>query len=178
MAYPQQQYYAPYPQQQYYTPNNGAAVDMLNQYKYGQPQPMPMQQPMQQMPQPMPSPQMQMQQPMAQQNTIQSHPFDDRVWVQGDAGAKAFLVAPGATVILWDTESPRIYIKRADSTGKPLDMEIIDYTVRNSNAPKKASEHECHCAGKYAPIDEFNALREKMDALRAEFDEYKKGGAE
>lgn len=141
-----------------------------------------MQQPMSQMQQtdminrqfqpPMSAQQMPMQQPMSQQTTIQTQPYDDRVWVQGDAGAKAFLVAPGATVILWDTESPRIYIKRADSTGKPLDMDIIDYTIRNSNVPKNAPEHECKCGGKFVPISDFNALREEFAALRGDFEAF------
>ena len=31
------------------------------------------------------------------------------VWVQGEAGAKSFLVSPGTTVLLMDSESQRFY---------------------------------------------------------------------
>ena len=32
-------------------------------------------------------------------------------WVQGEAGAKSYLVAPNTTVQLWDSEAQRIYLK-------------------------------------------------------------------
>lgn len=162
MAYPQQQYYAPYPQQQYYTPNNGAAVDMLNQYKYGQPQPMPMQQPMQQMPQPMP-----------QMQT----PANDRIYVLGEVEATSYPVAPGNTVTMWDKNNPTLYVKSVNMQGVPS-MCILDYQERTQGGQNKPTDHQCHCAGKYPSIDEFNALREKFEALSKEFEEYKKGGAE
>lgn len=161
MAYPQQQYYAPYPQQQYYTPNNGAAVDMLNQYKYGQQQ-MPMQQPMQQ--------------PMAQPMQVQAN--GGLIWVDGEEQAKNYLVAPNNVVPMFDKLAPILYVKSADGAGmltfKKYKLNDFDDAQAGQN---NAQGHVCSCAGKYPSIDEFNALREKMDALRAEFDEYKKGGA-
>ena len=36
------------------------------------------------------------------------------IWVQGEAGAKSYLVARGETAVLWDSENPYIYIKSAD----------------------------------------------------------------
>ncbi len=41
------------------------------------------------------------------------------LWVQGEAAAKSWAVAPGATVVLWDSENPFIYIKSADASGVP-----------------------------------------------------------
>ena len=34
------------------------------------------------------------------------------IWVQGEAAAKSYLVAPGATVQLWDSEEKVIYLKK------------------------------------------------------------------
>ena len=52
------------------------------------------------------------------------------IWVQGEAGAKSYLVAPNTTVQLWDSESPTIYLKSADASGMPS-MRILDYTFRD-----------------------------------------------
>lgn len=51
-------------------------------------------------------------------------------WVQGEAGAKAYWVAPGASVMLMDSEEPRFYIKSADGAGMPMPLRIFDYTER------------------------------------------------
>jgi hypothetical protein len=82
-------------------------------------------------------------------------------WVQGEAGAKSFLVSPNATVVLWDTESPTIYIKSADATGKPLAMRILDFKERGG--PQE--EHKCTCGEKYVDKDTFRKLQEKCTEL-------------
>jgi hypothetical protein len=40
-------------------------------------------------------------------------------WVQGDAGAKAWYVAPGTGAVLLDSEDNVMYIKYADQMGRP-----------------------------------------------------------
>ena len=161
MAY-QQPYYAPYPQQ-YYTPSNGAAVDVLNQYKYGQ-------QPIPQIPmQPMQYPTL---------ATMQVQANGGLIWVDGEEQAKNYLVAPNNVVPMFDKLAPILYVKSADGAGmltfKKYKLNDFDDAQAGQN---NAQGHVCSCSGKYPSIDEFNAMREKMDALRAEFDEYKKGGA-
>lgn len=51
-------------------------------------------------------------------------------WCQGIEGAKAYLLAPGVTLPIWDSENPVIYVKSTDQNGIPLPMTIIDYTIR------------------------------------------------
>lgn len=41
------------------------------------------------------------------------------LWTQGEVAAKSWPVAPGSTVVLWDSESQNIYIKSADASGIP-----------------------------------------------------------
>lgn len=53
------------------------------------------------------------------------------IWVQGEAGARGYIVAQGNTVPLWDSESNTIYLKSVDPTGVPS-MRIFDYTERTS----------------------------------------------
>lgn len=41
------------------------------------------------------------------------------IWVQGEAGAKAYPVPNGGSVLLMDSESQRFYIKAVDLSGMP-----------------------------------------------------------
>ena len=65
-------------------------------------------------------------QPVQQTNTQQN----GIIWVSGEAGAKAYMVAPNNTVQLWDSESQTIYLKSADASGMPS-MKVLDYTIRD-----------------------------------------------
>lgn len=88
--------------------------------------------------------QMQIQPQMMQQNMVpqqmQAQPIQQDtggiIWVQGEAGAKAYLVAPGNTVQLWDSENQVIYLKSADMSGMPS-MRVLDYTERTAAQPQR-----------------------------------------
>ena len=97
-------------------------------------------------------PMYQPQQPVQPQQNQQS----GIIWVQGEAAAKSYLVAPGSTVQLWDSEEKVIYLKSADASGMPS-MKILDYTIRGDipAAPEK----------EYATKDDLNALAEKVKEL-------------
>lgn len=75
-----------------------------------------------------------MYQPMAypQQNTVPNQQQGNLIWVQGEAGAKSYLISPNTTMPLWDSESQTIYLKSADASGMPT-MKILDYTIREQN---------------------------------------------
>lgn len=69
-------------------------------------------------------------QPMAQptqQTPTTQQVGNGLIWVQGVAGAKAYLVAPGNTVMLMDSEEERFYLKSADASGMPMPLRIFDY---------------------------------------------------
>lgn len=51
------------------------------------------------------------------------------LWVQGIEGAKAYPVAPGASVMLMDSESSVFYIKSTNANGVPS-MQVFDYVER------------------------------------------------
>ena len=77
-------------------------------------------------------------------------------------------------VVLWDTESPTLYIKSADATGKPLDMDIIDLSRRAKNnlvTPQNTpTEHKCTCGDKFVLKKDFQALQSEFEALRSEWE--------
>ena len=80
------------------------------------------------------------------------------IWVQGEAAAKSYLVAPGQTVQLWDSEEKVIYLKSADASGMPS-MKILDYTIRGE-AEAKPTE--------YATKEDLAVLSERIEKMKAE----------
>lgn len=80
------------------------------------------------------------------------------IWVQGESGAKSYLVAPNATVMLMDSEGERFYLKSADASGMPLPLRIFDYKERQ-NAPtsdfKAPTSDFSELDVKYITRDEF-----------------------
>lgn len=50
------------------------------------------------------------------------------IWVQGEAGAKAYPVAPGNSMLLMDSESECFYIKTTDASGIPMPLRVFTYT--------------------------------------------------
>ena len=95
-------------------------------------------------------------QPYMQQSMPAANTQQGIIWVQGEAAAKSYLVAPGSTVQLWDSEEKVIYLKSADTSGMPS-MKILDYTIRGEEKEQPAVE--------YATKEDLNALAEKVKEL-------------
>lgn len=55
-------------------------------------------------------------------------------WVQGLAGAKGFMVAPGQTAFLMDSEGQTFYMKSADQSGMPT-LRVFDFQERTQQPP-------------------------------------------
>lgn len=73
---------------------------------------------------------------MPQDSMMRQQPTNGIVWVQGEVGARSYLVSAGCTVPLWDSERQTIYIKTVDSSGIPS-MRIFDYTERAQTPAKE-----------------------------------------
>ena len=112
-------------------------------------------------------------QPNMYNQPMQSQPTQDQfaqyrqnqqqgmILVQGESGAKSYLVSAGCTVPLWDSENQTVYIKSCDASGMPS-MRIIDYTERvqaHGEAPAAAPKLE------YVTRQEYDALVARVDAL-------------
>lgn len=106
-----------------------------------------------QMPQ-MPEPR-QTQQPQQNNNGL--------IWVQGEAGAKSYPVAPGSTVMLMDSEESRFYIKSADVSGMPQPLRIFDYTERTA----QSKQPEVINADGFVSRAEFEELKTLVNGLTA-----------
>ena len=89
------------------------------------------------------------------------------IWVQGEAGAKSYLVAPNTTVQLWDSERQCIYLKSADASGMPS-MKVLDYTIRDTQPVTTPAAHQA--APVYATKADVEALYGQISGIRAEID--------
>lgn len=104
-----------------------------------------------------------------QQNNYQNNYQNNFVqWVQGEAAAKSFPVAPNTSVPLFDSEANVIYIKSADMSGMPS-IKILDYTVRDSAAQKA----EIQPVGDFVTKEELSAIQKEVDALKAKLERRK-----
>ncbi len=105
------------------------------------------------------------------QSSVQQPVQNGIIWVQGEAGAKSYLVAPNNTVQLWDSESQTIYLKSADGSGMPT-MKVLDYTIRDSNrtGANPVSNLTDDNLSTYATKQEIKAVSEQITALRDRVD--------
>lgn len=122
-------YYAPFYRPNYYSTMQQNQQEMIPQYSQQQ-QPM----------------------PPAQQNG------NGLIWVQGETGAKSFIVAPGQTVMLMDSEGERFYLKTADASGMPMPLRVFEYkertdaSVQANNAPVSGFQQS---NGEFVTREEF-----------------------
>ncbi len=140
--------------------------NFYNQYQgipQNQYQPQTMQVPQYQMPQSIP----QVTPQTAPQAVQQPQSSNSVIWVQGEAGAKSYLVAPGQTVWLMDSENLVFYIKSTDPSGMPLPLRIFDYTERNGaqNIPTAAANTPNIDMSAYITREEFE---EKIASLASQ----------
>lgn len=106
-------------------------------------------------------------QPYQQPQMPQNQGNNSMIWVQGESGAKSYLVAPNSTVVLFDSESQTIYLKSADATGLPS-MRILDYTIRDQKTRDGVFGSG---TGDFATKQEIDALRAEMEQIKARLKE-------
>lgn len=101
-------------------------------------------------------PQSQMPQPQSGSNGL--------TWVQGETGAKSYLVAPNTTVMLMDSENDVFYLKSTDASGMPMPLRTFEYKERKSpESEPKLSRREN--SPEYVTKSEFEAFRGQIEAF-------------
>ena len=133
----------PYYQNPYQAPYQAPVPDQLAQFR--QPY-QPFQQPAQQV---MP----QMQPPQQTAGGI--------IWVQGEEGAKAYMVAPGNSVLLMDSENNLFFIKSVDQSGMPS-MRKFEYQEINGQKDGNVLSAQ---ASPYVQKDEFEELKKEVAGI-------------
>lgn len=99
-------------------------------------------------------PQTQPQQPAASNNGLN--------WVQGETGAKSYMVAPGNTVLLMDSEGQRFYLKSSDASGMPLPLRVFEYAEITASA---GLDRKTDDSTAYATKAELAAFKDEINAI-------------
>ncbi len=74
------------------------------------------------------------------------------IWVSGKGEADGYLVAPNSAVALWDANNPVIYLRQADSTGKPS-TKVYDLVERTDASPTPQVD-----LSRYVTIDQLEDI--------------------
>lgn len=90
---------------------------------------------------------------------------DERIWVQNEASADAYLVAPNGFVRLWDAQKPVFYEKRADATGRPLPIDVYEYSKKQ---PESLIQRQNESEGSIDWRKELDALNRRIEAIEKE----------
>ena len=104
------------------------------------------------------------------------------LWVSGEVGAKSYLVAPGTSVLLMDSESEKFYIKSTDVSGMPQPLRTFEYHEVGTQMPPKQPAQSMEyddLKGKYeAIINRLNSFSEPVRANTAQESATKGGNAD
>ena len=92
------------------------------------------------------------------QNQPQIQPQSGIIWVQGEAGAKAYPVAPSNNILLMDAENERFFIKSTDASGMPQPLRIFSYEEITNNSTK-TEDHDVE----YVTKEEFYELKKLVN---------------
>lgn len=102
--------------------------------------------------------------PMMGQAAQQTQGTPSIIWVQGEEGAKAYMVAAGNSVLLMDSENSAFYIKSTDASGMPLPLRVFDYKERTT-AAKTPPQTAQQPGVEFVTRAEFDALAARCAAL-------------
>ncbi len=104
-----------------------------------------------------------MYQPVAQPTMSQNNAQTSNVqWVQGEASAKSYPVAPNNSVLLMDSEESVFYIKSTDQSGMPLPLRIFDYSERKS---QNTEANIINRPNDFVSRSEFDAFKEDISKM-------------
>lgn len=93
------------------------------------------------------------------------------LWVQGEAGAKSYLVAPNTTVLLMDSEGSRFYLKSTDNAGMPS-LRVFEYSEVSQNAPQASQSVPTNLDDKYVTREEYTRLQAKYAEIMDKLDSF------
>ena len=91
-------------------------------------------------------------------------------WVQGEAAARSWLVAPGSSVLLMDSDESVFYIKTADASGMPLPLRVFDYKERAQDAARAAQPPTAGNSTPYATKADVDAIQGEINAIKSQIE--------
>ena len=106
----------------------------------------------------------QQQAPQPQMQTqIQQPNYLPLTYVNGEEGAKAYIVSPNTTIYLRDSDSNKLFIKSSDNNGKYA-IETYELISFGENSQKRQNSSETIDPNQFISKDQLSALEEKFEA--------------
>lgn len=103
--------------------------------------------------------------PIPPVQTPAQHGNSGLIWVQGESGAKSYLVAPNTTVMLMDSEVDQFFLKSADASGMPLPLRTFRYEEVKNQPVEQSKAPEPINLSKYVEKDEYEAFKRRVEGL-------------
>lgn len=89
-------------------------------------------------------------------------PTSSLIWVQGEGGAKSYLVGAGQSVLLMDAEGSTFYIKSTDASGMPMPLRVFDYKERTQTIQQSGLQN-----GNYVTHEELEKwTKDLLDKIK------------
>lgn len=107
--------------------------------------------------------------PNVQQQQVQQ---SNIIWVEGEADARSFQLAPNSTIPLWDRNAQVIYYKSSDASGMPS-LKILDYTIRDKMQENGTISQSINGNGNYhgyVTKAEFDVMVAEIASLKAQIE--------
>lgn len=98
---------------------------------------------------------------------LQTPTMPGMIWVLGEAEARSYPVSPNTTVVLWDRDTPTIFIKSANPAGMPS-LDILEWKRRSPEPQEAAQSQPTIDTNRYVTREEFEALKQKIGAQEVE----------
>ena len=97
------------------------------------------------------------------QPQVQQQQSNSLTWVQGESGAKSYMVPANGTVLLMDSESDQFFLKSTDASGMPLPLRVFKY----SEVVSQPQNQRNHVADEkvYVTKDEFEDFKREMKKM-------------
>lgn len=115
------------------------------------------------------------QQPNYQQPTYPTYQSQNGLnWVQGESGAKSWMIGRGETVLLMDSENPVFYIKSSDAAGMPAPLRVFDYTERTQTNATSSNTAFDNASADFITREEYDGILADLKDLRSMIDKMQK----
>lgn len=104
-------------------------------------------------------------QPNVYQNQQQQTPQQTYIpltFVNGEVGAKAFIMQPNSTIYLQDSDSDKLFIKKSDMQGKSI-MKKYKLVELDENDQIIENKPQKDLMGNFISKEQFHALKEEFE---------------
>ena len=102
-----------------------------------------------------------------QQQTQPQQTYIPLTFVNGEVGAKAFIMQPNSTIYMQDSDSDKLFIKKSDAQGKSTmrKFKLVELDENDQIIENKGQKDMC---SNFISKEQFNALKQEFEVKLSE----------